>query len=213
MTPTPSRAGRPKRSSAEILADAASELFLENGYAGTTVDQIAQRAGVSRATFFNYFQGKADLLWVDLDQSLSVLPVALRSAADAAGDPATADASAVHPAALVAAALVAVAEAHDDTRVPWALSQGEAMRLGDDLTASGAARFTVQQTILAAFVAERTGQRQDAPGPQVTSATLLAAAGAATVAWARAGIGRGRLVDVVAPALAPVVRGLTSAAG
>lgn len=200
MTST-SRAGRPRRSSAEILADAASELFLENGYSGTTVDQIAQRAGVSRATFFNYFGGKADLLWLDLDQSLERLPGALREAADSA--------SGRDPAHLVADALVAVAASHDDQSVPWALSQGEAMRIGDDLTASAASRFVAQQKRVAGFLAERAGERQDATGPQVAAATLLAAAGAATVAWARAGIGRGRLVDLVEPAVRAVARGLT----
>jgi AcrR family transcriptional regulator len=199
VTPTTARSGRPRRSSAEILADAASELFLENGYAGTTVDQIAQRAGVSRATFFNYFGGKADLLWVDLDQSLELLPGALREASGLASDH--------DPARLVADALLAVAEAHDDSRVPWALSQGEAMRIGDDLTASAATRFVAQQRVVSAYVAELRGERQDAIWPQVVASTLLAAAGAATVAWARSGIGRGRLVDYVGPAILPVARG------
>lgn len=202
MTST-SRPGRPRRSSAEILADAASELFLENGYSGTTVDQIAQRAGVSRATFFNYFAGKADLLWLDLDQSLDRLPGALRDASASEGGR--------DPRHLVADALVAVAAAHDDQRVPWALSQAEAMRIGDDLTASAALRFVTQQKRVAAFLAERSGEPQDAPGPQIAAATLLAAAGAATVAWARAGIGRGRLVDRVEPAVRAVARGFTPA--
>lgn len=198
MTPS-ARAGRPRRSSAEILADAASELFLENGYAGTTVDQIAQRAGVSRATFFNYFAGKADLLWVDLDRSLESLPGALRSVS--ASDP-----SLDAPAA-VARALVEVARAHDDSRVPWALSQGETMRLGDDLTASGASRFVTQHAIVAAFVAERNSVLAGDAWPQVVSASLLGAAGAAVVAWARAGIGRGRLEAAVEPAVTAVARG------
>ncbi|AMM20440.1 hypothetical protein AX769_10130 [Frondihabitans sp. PAMC 28766] len=200
MTSTaPARSGRPRRSSAEILADAASELFLENGYAGTTVDQIAGRAGVSRATFFNYFGGKADLLWLDLDATLAGIPAALR------------EASARPPVAAVEAALVAVAREHPDNGVPWALSQGEAMRLGDDLVASGAARFVTQQTLVASYLAERLQQAQDATWPQVAASTLLAAGGAATVAWARAGIGRGPLVGFVAPALAPVARGLAAA--
>lgn len=191
-----SRAGRPRRSSADILADAASELFLENGYAKTTVDQIAQRAGVSRATFFNYFGGKADLLWVDLDRSLEALPGCLRAVPRGV------------PARQVAEALTAVARAHDDSRVPWALTQGETMRLGDDLVASGAARFVAHQAVIATFVAERLGLRPDDPQPRLVAATLLAAAGAATVAWARAGIGRGELASHVAPAVDAVALGL-----
>ena len=54
-----------------MLAEAAAELFLEQTYAGTTIEDIAQRAGVSRATFFNYFAAKSDLLWVEVDESLA----------------------------------------------------------------------------------------------------------------------------------------------
>ena len=52
---TESRAGRPRASSRETLAEAACELFLEQGYEATSVVDIAQRAGVSRSSFFNYF--------------------------------------------------------------------------------------------------------------------------------------------------------------
>ena len=68
------RGGRPRRSSAEVLADAAAELFLEQGYGRTTVDQIAARAGVSRATFFNYFPAKSDVMWLELDAAVAGLP-------------------------------------------------------------------------------------------------------------------------------------------
>lgn len=196
MTSTSPRTGRPRRSSAEILADAASELFLENGYDGTTVDQIAQRAGVSRATFFNYFGGKADLLWLDLDRSLAGLPEALR------------DASELTAVRAVESALIAVARGHD--AVPWALSQAEAMRLGDDLVASGATRFVAQYAVVASYVAERRGERPDAFWPQLVSATLLAAAGSAVVTWARSGIGREPLGRCVELSLAPIASGLTA---
>ena len=72
MAPQAAR-GRPPASSREMLQDAAFELFLENSYAGTTVEEIAQRAGVSRNTFFNYFPTKSDVFWVELDESLDRL--------------------------------------------------------------------------------------------------------------------------------------------
>jgi len=56
-----------------MLAEAASELFLEQGYHQTSVDDIAGRAGVSRATFFNYFPTKADVLFWDVDQALTAI--------------------------------------------------------------------------------------------------------------------------------------------
>ena len=73
---TSEKRGRPRRSSTRALEEAAAELFLEQGYPHTTVDDIASRAGVSRATFFNYFHNKSDVLWVDVDRAL-VLPLAV----------------------------------------------------------------------------------------------------------------------------------------
>lgn len=61
------RPGRPRASSRETLAEAACELFLEQGYDATSVADITQRAGVSRSSFFNYFSSKSDVLWSGLD--------------------------------------------------------------------------------------------------------------------------------------------------
>lgn len=44
------------------LFEAAMELFRERGFDGTTVEDIAARAGFSRATFFNHFGSKAAVL-------------------------------------------------------------------------------------------------------------------------------------------------------
>jgi len=46
----------------EALSTAAEELFLSRGYARTTVEQIAQAAGMSRRSFFRYFESKEDVL-------------------------------------------------------------------------------------------------------------------------------------------------------
>ncbi|MBF0814842.1 TetR family transcriptional regulator [Microbacterium paludicola] len=70
---TTSRAGRPKASSREMLAEAASELFLEQGYEATSIAEIAARAGVSRSSFFNYAASKGALLWGGLDERLDAL--------------------------------------------------------------------------------------------------------------------------------------------
>lgn len=44
------------------LTTVAQDLFLEYGYQATTVDQIAEAAGMSRRTFFRYFPSKDDLV-------------------------------------------------------------------------------------------------------------------------------------------------------
>lgn len=50
------------------LLEVAVELFVERGYEATSMDDIAAAAEVSRATAFNYFARKEDLLvaWADL---------------------------------------------------------------------------------------------------------------------------------------------------
>ncbi|MEU5741533.1 helix-turn-helix domain-containing protein [Streptomyces tendae] len=47
---------------AERLVVAAVDLFNEQGYDATTVTQIAQRAGVTKSTFFRHFSDKRELL-------------------------------------------------------------------------------------------------------------------------------------------------------
>ncbi|MGW2649145.1 TetR/AcrR family transcriptional regulator [Streptomyces sp. NPDC001393] len=44
------------------LYASALELFAEQGYERTTIDQITERADVARGTFFNHFQRKEDLV-------------------------------------------------------------------------------------------------------------------------------------------------------
>jgi AcrR family transcriptional regulator len=49
------------------LREAAYALFEQQGYAATTVDQIAARAGVGRSTFFRAFGSKEDVIFPDHD--------------------------------------------------------------------------------------------------------------------------------------------------
>jgi AcrR family transcriptional regulator len=51
--------------------DAGHELFVERGYGPTTIDAIAERAGVSRKTVFTSVGGKAAVLKLAFDWSLA----------------------------------------------------------------------------------------------------------------------------------------------
>jgi AcrR family transcriptional regulator len=51
-----------KAGARERLVVAAVDLFTEQGYDATTVGQIAERAGVTKSTFFRYFPDKRELL-------------------------------------------------------------------------------------------------------------------------------------------------------
>lgn len=54
------------RNRAVVLA-AAREVFLANGYAGATLDAIADRAGFTKGVVYSQFEGKADLFLALLD--------------------------------------------------------------------------------------------------------------------------------------------------
>jgi AcrR family transcriptional regulator len=46
----------------ERIIDATREVLLTRGYAGTSIDEIARLAGISRASFYTYFPSKRDAL-------------------------------------------------------------------------------------------------------------------------------------------------------
>ena len=52
---------------------AALELFQEQGFDQTSVEQIARAAGVSRSTFFRQFGGKEDVVFADHEELLAEL--------------------------------------------------------------------------------------------------------------------------------------------
>ena len=53
---------RQKEQRREVIAQAALELFISNGFGATTLEQIANQAGVSAPTVVNYFGGKQEIL-------------------------------------------------------------------------------------------------------------------------------------------------------
>ncbi|UDY23396.1 TetR/AcrR family transcriptional regulator [Nocardioides sp. Kera G14] len=51
-----------KQMTRDLLMRSALEVFGEKGYVGTTVDDIAVRAGANRATFYLHFSSKSELV-------------------------------------------------------------------------------------------------------------------------------------------------------
>jgi mycofactocin system transcriptional regulator len=74
------RRGRPPGTSARELEIIALHLFTERGFDETTVEDIATQAGVSRRTFFRYFDTKADVLWHAFDREVATLRAAFAAA-------------------------------------------------------------------------------------------------------------------------------------
>lgn len=70
----------------EIILEAALEVFSVHGFRGSTVDQIASRAAMSKPNLLYYFRRKQDIYHAVLERTLRDWLVPL-AAIDAAGDP------------------------------------------------------------------------------------------------------------------------------
>lgn len=81
------RAGGRRDRSRERLYGAALALVAERGFEATTMDDIAERAGVSRRTAFNHFPAKGDftLEWVARRRDAAIAAIDDVPADDAAG--------------------------------------------------------------------------------------------------------------------------------
>lgn len=66
----------------EDIHRAACSLFRENGYAGTSVRQIAERVGILGGSLYTHVDSKDDLLWEILDESAHRFLKALREACE-----------------------------------------------------------------------------------------------------------------------------------
>lgn len=59
------------RATRRAIVDAAARLFIQHGYGATTVDAIAEAAGVSRKTVFTSVGGKTEALKLALDWAIA----------------------------------------------------------------------------------------------------------------------------------------------
>src|SRR5579875_790787 len=57
----------------ERLAEAAFALFDERGYEQTTVDDITERAGLGRTTFFRHYRAKEEVIFPDHDRLIDLV--------------------------------------------------------------------------------------------------------------------------------------------
>ena len=73
------------RRSRRLLADALLELIVEKGYDAVTIQEVADRADLNRATFYLHFDGKEDLLVAGLEERFDELVATMNLVA--AGEP------------------------------------------------------------------------------------------------------------------------------
>lgn len=62
---------RKRRETQQRIIDVSLPLFIERGFDGVTIDEIAVEAGISRRTFFHYFATKEDVLMVMHEQRIT----------------------------------------------------------------------------------------------------------------------------------------------
>ena len=185
------RRGRPPGTSERALELAALRLFTEHGFEETTVEQIAATAGVSRRTFFRYFESKAAVLWHEFDREVDALREAL---ADVAAD--------VDMMAAIRTSVVRVnrygAEDVAELRLRMNLIGGVPA-----VQASAAAHYDAWERVVSEFAGARLGQPTDALVPMIVGRTTLAAARSAFDHWvARAGADLTVYLDEALAALA-----------
>ena len=97
--------GRWEPDAAGRLREAAMALYAEQGFDGTTVAEIADRAGVTARTFFRHFADKREVLFAGSEELERRMVDALSAAPRAAG-----------PMDAIAVALLSVAELFADRR-------------------------------------------------------------------------------------------------
>ncbi|WP_246243226.1 mycofactocin system transcriptional regulator [Amycolatopsis pithecellobii] len=168
-----SRAGRKPITSRAEVEHVAFELFARQGFERTTVDDIAQAAGIGRRTFFRYFPSKNDIAWGDFDGELARMRTQL------AGYPPDVPLIDVIREALVEFNRI------DPDEAPWHRRRMELILTTPALQAHSTLRYTAWRQVLADFVATRLDVAPDSLAPQAIAYATLGVALAAYEQWLR----------------------------
>ncbi|MEO9327785.1 mycofactocin system transcriptional regulator [Gordonia aurantiaca] len=161
---------RPASSRARISA-VAINLFTTRGFDETSVDDIAEAAGIARRTLFRYYSSKNELPWGEFDSHLDELRALLAEIPD---DTPMADA--------LVEALVSF------NRVPPEEIDNHRRRMSlllgvPALQAHSMIMYADWRQVVAEFAAARLGLRPDDPLPQTVGWLALGAALAAYEQW------------------------------
>jgi TetR/AcrR family transcriptional regulator, cholesterol catabolism regulator len=139
------RRERKKLATKDRIVESAVALFAARGYEATTMDDIGERADVARATVFNYFPRKEDIVFDWIARRRAEMATIL------AGDDETADAD---TAARLRRAFRALAHAYEDDPATGRAMVRAFLRVGGPLVAQA----SESPALLADTI--RTGQRR-----------------------------------------------------
>ncbi|HLY34472.1 MAG TPA: mycofactocin system transcriptional regulator [Jatrophihabitantaceae bacterium] len=165
------RRGRPRGTSPRELEVIALRLFSTQGFDDTTVEQIADAAGVSSRTFFRYFVSKADVLWNAFDSEVD----ALRSAFDAIA-PQTPLMDAIRQA-------VVSVNRYTAADVPELRIRMQLISTVPALQASAAPHYDAWERVVIEYAARRLKQPEQALIPLAIGRATLAVCRAAYELW------------------------------
>jgi TetR/AcrR family transcriptional regulator, regulator of mycofactocin system len=165
------RRGRPPGTSARELELISLRLFTRYGFEDTTVERIAAAAGVSKRTFFRYFESKADVLWHAFDGEVRSLRAAL-----------TAVPPDVPLMAGIRAAVVGVNRYRAED-VPELRTRMSLIGSVPALQASAAQHYDAWERAVSEFAAARLGEPADALYPLAIGRATLAVCRAAYDRW------------------------------
>lgn len=163
---------RPSTSRAE-LERVALDLFTTRGFEETTVDDIAEAAGIGRRTFFRYYASKNDAVWGEFDRQLETLRTWFE---DCKPDVPLMDA--VHRAVVVFNRLPKDQE-------PWHRRRMELILNTPALQAHSTPMYARWRGVIADFAARRIGAAPQDMLPQLIAYAALGAAVASYEQWLR----------------------------
>ena len=185
---------RKKAKTRASIREHALRLFREQGYAKTTVEEIAAAAEVSPSTFFRYFPTKEDVVLQD-DVDVLALEAFERQPADLSPIAAFRAAAAEAAAAMTEEELARLAETTELTlSVP-------------ELRARAVDEFSRTIEVIAAAAARRTGRDPNDFAVRNLAGAAVGVIMAATMPWDRAGA-MPDLFDRIDAALAHLEAGL-----
>jgi mycofactocin system transcriptional regulator len=164
--------GRPRGTSARALELIALRLFTDQGFEQTTVDQIATTAGVSRRTFFRYFESKSDVLWSEFDAEVETIRRLLAQSADDL------------PIMEGVRRAVLAANHYRAEDVPELRMRMTLLSSVPELIASAAIHYDAWERAVVDFVSRRSGQPADSLYPLAVGRAVLAACRAGYDRWA-----------------------------
>jgi len=166
------RRGRPPGTSARELEVISLRLFTAYGFEDTTVERIAATAGVSKRTFFRYFDSKADVLWHAFDGEVRALQSAF---------------AAVPPQLPLMTAIRSVVVGVNSYRaedVPELRTRMNLIGSVPALAASAAQHYDAWERTVSEFAASRLGQPPDSLYPLAIGRATLAVCRSAYDRWA-----------------------------